>query len=314
MIDLPERFLARMRTRLGDGFSAFLNSYNSPAARAVRVNTLKLDVQDFARVSPFPLSPVPWEPSGFYVDGEKIGKTVLHAAGAYYVQEPSAMCAAPLLNVRPGERVLDLCSAPGGKGTQLAQKMAGEGVIYLNLTGTGLGKETADDFYAEIGDTAYNRYVAQVPLTAVFVNRFTSVDITSSEQFLDIPAGESIAPYIIFRSATAMPYIESLYTVGGFWSEMILDEFMIGMGMMDGYDGPGYEWYPEFQRNCFHPVVKPLSELTQDDLFLLWVGYPGSSLRFTDIPEIKSHTFTITMTDSEGSVLTYSVPFTFPEQ
>lgn len=189
-----------------------------------------------------------------------------------------------------------------------------EGVIYLNLTGTGLGKETADDFYAEIGDTAYNRYVAQVPLTAVFVNRFTSVDITSSEQFLDIPAGESIAPYIIFRSATAMPYIESLYTVGGFWSEMILDEFMIGMGMMDGYDGPGYEWYPEFQRNCFHPVVKPLSELTQADLFLLWVGYPGSSLRFTDIPEIKSHTFTITMTDSEGSVLTYSVPFTFPEQ
>lgn len=132
MIDLPERFLARMRTRLGDGFSAFLNSYNSPAARAVRVNTLKLDVQDFARVSPFPLSPVPWEPSGFYVDGEKIGKTVLHAAGAYYVQEPSAMCAAPLLNVIPGERVLDLCSAPGGKGTQLAQKMAGEGVIYLN--------------------------------------------------------------------------------------------------------------------------------------------------------------------------------------
>lgn len=189
-----------------------------------------------------------------------------------------------------------------------------EGVIYLNLTGTGLGKETADDFYAEIGDTAYNRYVSQVPLTAVFANRFTSVDIISSEQFLDIPAGESIAPYIIFRSATAMPYIESRYTAGGFWSEMILDEFMIGMGMMDGYDGPGYEWYPPFQCNCFHPVVKSLSELTQNDLFLLWVGYPGSSLRFTAVPEIKSHTFTVTMTDSEGAILTCSVPFTFPEQ
>lgn len=184
-----------------------------------------------------------------------------------------------------------------------------EGVIYLNPSGRHPGKGYTENFLKRIGDTAYNRYVSQEPLTVVFANRFTSVDITSSEQFLEIPAGESIAKYVIFRSATAMPYIESLYTVGGFWSEMILDEFMIGMGMMDGY-----EWYPEFQRNGFHPVVKPLSELTQDDLFLLWVGYPGSSLRFTDIPEIKSHTFTVTMTDSEDGILTCSVPFNFPEQ
>ncbi|MDE6558012.1 MAG: RsmB/NOP family class I SAM-dependent RNA methyltransferase, partial [Clostridia bacterium] len=63
---------------------------------------------------------------------EKAGKSVLHAAGLYYVQEPSAMSAAPLLQVKRGERVLDMCSAPGGKGTQLAQNMCGEGVIVLN--------------------------------------------------------------------------------------------------------------------------------------------------------------------------------------
>ena len=110
--------------------------------------------------------------------------------------------------------------------------MEDESVIYLNLSGSSLeraGKGSTDDFYAAIGDTAYNRYVSQDPLTAVFANRFASVDITSSEQFLDIPAGESIAEYVFFRSATAMPYIESKYTVEGKWSDAVLNEFMIGM-------------------------------------------------------------------------------------
>lgn len=188
-----------------------------------------------------------------------------------------------------------------------------EGVIYLNLSGTSLeksGKGSTEDFLKEIGDTAYNRYIAQIPLTDVYANRFTSVDITSSEQFLDIPAGESVAKYVIFRSATALPYIESMYTAGGFWSDPVLDEFMTGMGV----DGPGYDWFPPDECNFLHPVIKTLPELTQDDLFLLWVGYPGPSLRFTSVPEIKSHIFTITMTDSEGGILTCSVPFTFPKQ
>ena len=208
------------------------------------------------------------------------------------------------------------------QGVILADQLKGkaveeDGVIYLNLEGTSLeraGKGSTDEFYAAIGDTAYNRYVSQDPLTAVFANRFASVDITSSEQFLEIPAGESLAGFVLFRGATALPYIESLYNIGGFWPEQVLDEFMIGMGQTDRYDGTGYEWFPPSECNRFHPVVKPLTELTQDDLFLLWVGYPGSSLRFTAVPEIKSHTFTITMRDTDGSVLTCSVPFTFPEQ
>lgn len=131
-MNLPLAFVNRMKADLGDEAEAFFATYEKPAEKGVRVNTLKITAEDFKKISPFDLCPVPWEENGFYVSDEKPGKTVLHAAGVYYVQEPSAMCAAPLLEVVGGERVLDLCSAPGGKGTQLAQKMNGEGIIYLN--------------------------------------------------------------------------------------------------------------------------------------------------------------------------------------
>ena len=77
--------------------------------------------------------PVPWAKDGYYLDADAAaGVHPLHAAGAYYLQEPSAMCAAPLLDVRPGQRVLDLCAAPGGKSTQLAACLAGRGVLVAN--------------------------------------------------------------------------------------------------------------------------------------------------------------------------------------
>ncbi|MDE6691407.1 MAG: RsmB/NOP family class I SAM-dependent RNA methyltransferase [Clostridia bacterium] len=133
MIDLPEKFRQRMRGQLGAAYDDFIKSYDRQPYKAIRVNTLKISVEDFKKISPFEsLTPVPWEENGFYVEDEKAGRHILHAAGLYYVQEPSAMAAAPLLNVKAGERVLDLCSAPGGKGTQLAQQMCGEGIIVLN--------------------------------------------------------------------------------------------------------------------------------------------------------------------------------------
>lgn len=132
MFELPNEFIERMRAQLGNSFPAFLASYEIEPQKAIRVNTLKISVENFKKISPFALSPTPWEPSGFFVTGDSLGKTVLHAAGAYYVQEPSAMSAVPELEVKAGERVLDLCSAPGGKGTQIAQYMNGEGVLVLN--------------------------------------------------------------------------------------------------------------------------------------------------------------------------------------
>ncbi len=133
MVELPADFVGRMKTELGSEFDEFLSSYDRPAEKAVRVNTLKITRKDFEKIAPLTLDGnVPWEENGYYVKGDGLGKTVFHAAGLYYVQEPSAMCAAPELGARAGERVLDLCSAPGGKGTQLAQSMHGEGIIFLN--------------------------------------------------------------------------------------------------------------------------------------------------------------------------------------
>lgn len=129
---MNERYLARMRAMLGADYPAYEACLAEPPVRGIRVNTLKIEADAFRALSPFALRQVPWEPNGFSVDGEKAGKSFYHDAGLYYVQEPSAMCAAPLLEAQPGERVLDLCSAPGGKGTQLAQAMRGQGLLVLN--------------------------------------------------------------------------------------------------------------------------------------------------------------------------------------
>lgn len=132
MVELPEEFLVRMRSDLGTEFDKFLKSYALPAEKGIRVNTLKIDKELFKQLFPFSLEQTPWEENGFYVKSESPGKTIYHAAGLYYVQEPSAMSVAPNLGVKRGDRVLDLCSAPGGKGTQLAQYLCGEGIIFLN--------------------------------------------------------------------------------------------------------------------------------------------------------------------------------------
>lgn len=132
MIELPISFSERMKTELGDGYDAFIASYDRLPYKAIRVNTLKISVEEFKKISPFKLKCVPWEECGFYIDSERAGKSFYHSAGLYYSQEPSAMSAAPLLEVTPDECVLDMCSAPGGKGTQLAQKMQGKGVLVLN--------------------------------------------------------------------------------------------------------------------------------------------------------------------------------------
>lgn len=128
---MNEKFLQRLFRQIPDA-EAYVECRNEPPFRGIRVNTLKISPQEFQKIAPFPLRPVAWEESGFFIEDEKPGKSLYHDAGLYYVQEPSAMSAAPLLDVQPGERVLDLCSAPGGKGTQLAQKMRGKGLIVLN--------------------------------------------------------------------------------------------------------------------------------------------------------------------------------------
>ncbi|SDO28090.1 NOL1/NOP2/sun family putative RNA methylase [Paenibacillus sp. yr247] len=131
---LPALFREKMIDLLGeDEFEQFLESYDHPRTFGLRVNTAKIDKADFLAKSPFGLSAVPWASEGFYYEeGERPGKHPYYHAGLYYIQEPSAMAPVELLQVRPGERVLDLCAAPGGKSTQIAAKLQGEGVLVVN--------------------------------------------------------------------------------------------------------------------------------------------------------------------------------------
>ena len=126
---LPEAFLERMKTQLGQEYPAFLDSLERPRAVALRFNPLKEKKPDL----PFVKDPVPWEPEGFYYDPDaRPGLHPLHEAGVYYLQEASAMAPVSLLDPQPGERICDLCAAPGGKTTQIAGRLAGEGFLLCN--------------------------------------------------------------------------------------------------------------------------------------------------------------------------------------
>ena len=126
---IPEAFLQRMQTQLGSEYPAFLESLERPRAVALRFNPLKGEAPGL----PFVGEPIPWEPMGYYYDPEsRPGLHPYHEAGVYYLQEASAMAPVALLDPQPGEWVCDLCAAPGGKTTQIAGRMAGEGFLLCN--------------------------------------------------------------------------------------------------------------------------------------------------------------------------------------
>ena len=126
---LPELFLQRMSTQLGEEYEAFLQSLQRPRAVALRMNPLKGEPPTL----PFVTEPVPWEPLGYYYDPEaRPGLHVFHEAGVYYLQEASAMAPVALLEPQPGEKICDLCAAPGGKSTQIAGRLSGRGMLLCN--------------------------------------------------------------------------------------------------------------------------------------------------------------------------------------
>lgn len=135
---LPEAFLLKMQELLGEEFGQYLESFKEEWKPGLRVNTLKLSPGELAELVPWNLEPVPWADNGFYYDGTLDGEVLrpskhpAYYAGLYYLQEPSAMTPAAMLPVVPGDRVLDLCAAPGGKSTELASKLKGRGMLVSN--------------------------------------------------------------------------------------------------------------------------------------------------------------------------------------
>ena len=144
MRELPKLFKARMKQQLKEEYEDFLACYEREGYAGLRVNTEKISVERFRGLFPFPLEPVPWTDCGFYYEKMReqdeeearkaagVTKHPYYYAGLYYIQEPSAMLPASVLPVNPGDRVLDLCAAPGGKSTQAAARLGGEGLLVSN--------------------------------------------------------------------------------------------------------------------------------------------------------------------------------------
>lgn len=134
-MELPAAFVENMKKILGEEeLGAYLESYKKPRYMGLRVNTSKISVEEFDRISPFrSLRRVPWISNGYYYTEEDAPtKHPYYYAGLYYIQEPSAMTPASVLPVEEGERVLDLCAAPGGKATELAAKLNHTGLLVAN--------------------------------------------------------------------------------------------------------------------------------------------------------------------------------------
>lgn len=133
MADLPQSFLDSMKEILEEDYEAFLAGFDGQRQYGLRVNTLKMNLEEFERIAPFHLKKVPWISNGYFYEAEDVpAKHPFYSAGLYYLQEPSAMTPVSRLKVQPGERVLDLCAAPGGKATELGAALQGEGLLVAN--------------------------------------------------------------------------------------------------------------------------------------------------------------------------------------
>lgn len=148
MAELPARFEERMRELLGDEYQAFAASYDKERVQGLRFNGLKAEggleteweitgapalAERIRRETGLSLERIPWVKEGYYyAAGGRPGKHPFHEAGLYYIQEPSAMAVVELLDPRPGERVLDLCAAPGGKSSHIASRLRGQGFLLAN--------------------------------------------------------------------------------------------------------------------------------------------------------------------------------------
>ena len=132
-MNLPQDFKDKMEILMGEESDDLFRSYEQQGSKGIRTNTLKLAPEKLSGKLPFETQKVTWCQEGFYIDDAvRPGKNPYYYCGLYYVQEPTAMAAVEALSPEPGDWVLDLCAAPGGKSTQIAAKLQGQGLLVAN--------------------------------------------------------------------------------------------------------------------------------------------------------------------------------------
>lgn len=132
MKELPVEYSSRMKNLLGAEYDEYINALNNTPVRAFRVNTDKISIEDFEKINIFSNEKIPYVENGFYLDYDKIGNHPYHHAGMIYVQEPGAMAPAECVDIDPDWKILDMCAAPGGKSTQLKNKLGENGILISN--------------------------------------------------------------------------------------------------------------------------------------------------------------------------------------
>lgn len=132
-LKLPPKFCSRMQEMLGTEYEEFMESLRGPRTFGLRVNTAKISCEEFEKLVPFAVKKIPWVENGYFYDEDsRPSRCPYYQAGLYYLQEPSAMTPASRLPIEPGDFVLDMCAAPGGKATALGAALKGEGLLVAN--------------------------------------------------------------------------------------------------------------------------------------------------------------------------------------
>jgi len=132
MIELPVEYKERMKKLLGEEYELYENALTNPPVKAFRVNTDKISLEEFEKINDISNEKIPYVENGYYLNAEKIGNHPFHHAGMIYVQEPAAMAPAECIEIQKDWKILDMCAAPGGKSTQLKNKLGEEGILVSN--------------------------------------------------------------------------------------------------------------------------------------------------------------------------------------
>ncbi len=121
-----------MKKLLGEDYESYVSVLSEKPVRALRVNTDKISAEDFIKICPFEVQRIPYAENGFYFEYDGIGNHPFHHAGMFYIQEPGAMAPAECIDIEPDWKILDMCAAPGGKSTQLKNKLGKDGILVSN--------------------------------------------------------------------------------------------------------------------------------------------------------------------------------------